>query len=275
MKGRVAQVLTLAAALAAAAGCATTSEAVSRPPDVEVSELRSTSITPDLVKFQSRILIDNRSSSSLDFERVDYAVDLFDRELFNDAFSDMKRTKGRGHETVTFHFQIAMKDILDQAPALLAEGSMRVTFRGTVYPEASSGYEAQPFSRTVVIPIPRIPEVALTGTEGLPLSDGFRVRLRVHNTNSFPITISSVESYLDVNQVRYRLVHSEEATELGPDSSGNLFLRMENTKGKTLSLLLNTLQSPSPKFTLGGTITCSTPYGWVIIPVALQNEARQ
>ena len=64
------------------AGCASKGPPVVKPPTVQVSQFNSTVITPQVVKFQARILIHNRGSEALDFERVDYAVDLFNQELF-------------------------------------------------------------------------------------------------------------------------------------------------------------------------------------------------
>ena len=54
---------------------------------------------------------------------------------------------GGGRQTVTFPFQIAVADIAAQAVDLLAEGSMRVSFRGHVYPASSSGFAPIPFAR--------------------------------------------------------------------------------------------------------------------------------
>jgi hypothetical protein len=249
------------------AGCASRGPAVDQPPTVEVSEFNSTVITPQLVKFQAKIMIRNRSSQDLDFQRVDYAVDLFDSELFTSSFDGLKRTKRRGWQTVTFPFQIAMEDILDEAVVLLAEGGLDVRFRGTVYPEPASGFAPLSFQSTMTIPMPRIPKVALKGTQGVPLSDEFVVRLGVKNTNTFPISISSVDSYIELNNVRYQLLHSTQTADLEPDAWETVELLLENSPGKTLSLILNTLQSSEAEFLVGGSIECRSPYGWIIIPV--------
>ncbi len=172
---------------------------------MRVSRLASTVIQPDAgqVRGEDRDpepLIEQPRAS----ERVDYGVDLQDKPLFTDTFADMKRTKGGGNQTVTFPFQIAMKDILDQSIGILAEGAMRVAFRGTVFPASDSGWgpDAVPATRSR-IPLPKIPEVAFAGVDGTPVSDVFRVRIWVRNTNAFPLTIDSVRHYLDINQQRY------------------------------------------------------------------------
>jgi len=264
-----------AAAALLLAGCASQETVVMAPPEVRVSWFNSTVIRPELVKFEAKIVIDNNSSSALDFDRVDYAVDLLDTELFTDSFADLLRTKGRGHQTVTFPFQIAMKDILDQHIGVLAEGGVRVTFRGTVYPAASSGWQPLDFAQTILIPLPKIPEVAFVGADGVPLSELFRIHLRVRNTNLFPLTVSSIDSYLRINQQRYALLYSEQSVELAPGGSGLVTLRMEQTPGKTLSMALSTLQSPNPSFSVGGTIECRSPYGWIIIPVEVKDRQEE
>ena len=265
-------VLAPIAALLLLIGCASQGPVVMEPPTARVSRLASTVISPDLVKFEAQVVIQNRSSSSLSLERVDYTVDLQDTPLFSDTFTELLRTKGRGQQTVTFHFQIAMKDLLDKSVPILAEGGMRVAFRGSVVPASASGFGPTAFRDEVKIPIPRIPEVTFSGADGTPLSDVFRVRLRVRNTNTFAVTINSVESYLDINQQRYRMLHNEEATELQPDGIGTVTLRMENTPGKTLSMALSALQAQNPRFSVGGTIQCRSPYGWIVIPLAVENR---
>ena len=254
-------------------GCASAPEVV-EPPSVEVSRFNSTLISPQIVKFQSQIIIRNRGTAALDFDRVDYAVDLFDKELFTSSFNDMHRTKGKGTQTVTFPWQISMEDILDESIRVLAENGLRVRFRGVVHPGAGSGLRPVPFEDTFILPLPRIPEVVFAGAEGVPLTDGFKVRLRVHNTNGFPITVNRVDSHLTINDVKYQLLHTTEATELPPDQSGTVSLQMENTTGKSLSMVLNTLTSQNPEFQVGGTIECKSPYGWIVIPFTTEKQRR-
>jgi LEA14-like dessication related protein len=245
-----------------------------KPPTVQVSEFDSTVITPQVVRFTSVIRIHNRGSQALDFERVDYAVDLHDTELFVSSFDGMKRTRGRKHQTVTFPFQISMRDIMDHSVEMLAEDSMRVTFRGTVFPDRDSGYSPVHFESTISIPVPRIPRVDFAGTEGVPFSDFFLVRLRVNNTNSFPLSIQGIESYIEINDVRYQLLQTNQTTDLRPDTWETVTLEMENTPGKTLSMVLNTLQSPEPELNVGGTIECLSSYGWIVFPFDLKGRAR-
>lgn len=261
-----------AAAFLFLAGCASQETVVMGPPEVRVSYFNSTVIRPELVKFEAKIVIQNNSSAPLEFDRVDYAVDLLDAQLLTDSFAELLRTKGRGRQTVTFPFQIGMKDILDQHIGILAEGGVRVTFRGTVYLAPSSGWEPLSFQETILIPLPKIPEVSFAGADGVPLSELFRVHLRVRNTNLFPLTVSSIDSYLQINQQRYALLYSEQSVQLAPGGSGTVTLRMEQTPGKTLSMALSALQSPNPKFSLGGTIECKSPYGWIIIPVRVEDQ---
>ncbi len=258
------------AALIVIAGCTSQASTVNEPPTVKVTRLASTVFSPTLVKFEAQIEISNRSSSSLSFERVDYGVDLQDKQLFSDTFADMKRTKGGGYQTVTFPFQIAMKDIVDQSIGILAEGSMRVAFRGTVFPASDSGWGPMKFRDEVTIPLPRIPEVALANVDGTPFSDVFRVRVWVRNTNAFPVTINTVNTYLEINQQRYTMLHSEDSTRIAANATGTVTLRMENRPGKTLSMALSALSGPGLRFEVGGTIECKSPYGWIVIPVAVQ-----
>ncbi len=253
-------------------GCASQEPVLSAPPTVRVSQLESLSFTPDLVKFQAKILIHNVMTIPLDFEKVDYAVDLFDKELFTDTFNGMKRTNGGGNQTVTFPFQIAMDDIAKQVVDVLSEESVRVTFRGEVYPAAKNGFDPIPFTDTITIPIPRIPVVALVGVQGVPFSDSFSLTFSVKNTNTFAFSVDTVQTFLELNERRYSLLHTEQSTEMQPGESGIVRLRMENTPGKTLGMALNLAQSPDKKFAVTGTIRLGTPYGWFIFPIRLEGS---
>jgi hypothetical protein len=235
-------------------------------PGVEVTKLASEVITPKVVKFESKIVIRNRGTAALDFDRVDYAVDIFDKELFTSSFDGLNRTKGRKSQTVTFPWQIAMSDILDDGILLLAEEGLRVRFRGTVYPDAGFGLSPVAFERTLTIPIPELPLVLFSGADGVPLTDGFTVRLRVENGNDFPLTVNRIDSNLLINDVKYRLLHTTEAEEIPADGSGTVTLQMENSTGKTLSMVLNTVTSQDPEFQVEGVIECRSPIGWIVIP---------
>jgi hypothetical protein len=251
--------------------CASQAPVVMRPPSVEVTQLKSTLITPQIVKFEAKIVIQNNSNATMGYEGVDYAVDLFENELFTESFNRLNRTRSGQSNTVTFPFQIAMQDILDQAVDLLAEGSLKVTFRGEVFPDRSLGFAAVPFEDTISIPIPEIPEVTLLGTEGVPFSEVFRLRFNVKNTNVFAISIDTVDSFIEINKKKYELLHSIEAKDIEPEESEVLELQMENTPGKTLSMVLNILGSgDKTKFNVGGEIICNTPYGWIYIPLSTE-----
>ncbi len=251
-------------------GCASRGPVTVKPPTVGVNYFNSTLITPRVVQFKAKILIHNRGKDTLDFERVDYAVDLFQEELFHDSFKGMKKMSKRGTQTVTFPFQIAMSDIFDQEVAVLAEEQIEVTFRGIAYPDTRSGFSPLPFRKTVSIPLPRIPKIAFAGTEGVPFGKRFLLELKLKNTNIFPVEIAEINTHMEINGVKYNLLQTGEQTLIESGSWEKIALRMENTTGKTVSMILNTVKSPAPDFRLGGDIKCKSPYGWIVVPVAIQ-----
>lgn len=250
-------------------GCASKGPVVPVPPTVRVSSFRSTVITPDIIKFQAKILINNNMRAPLNFDKTDYGANLFDKPIFSDTFTGMKRTNSNGTETVTFPFQISMKDILAQDVALLAEGQLRVEFHGVVFPSVESGFAPVRFSQEITIPIPKMPTLSFEGTEGSPVGRQFSVRLSMHNSNDFDMSVDSVDSYIDLNGQRYTLLHSRQESAIPANGNGTVTLTMENSVGKTLSFALNAIQGNNIKFTVGGTIVCSTPYGWIYIPVGV------
>jgi hypothetical protein len=251
-------------------GCASPGPVVPTPPCVRVTQFDSILITPELVKFQAKVVIDNRMGAGLSIEKVVYGADLHDNPIFSDTFTDLHPMTPHGQQTVTFPFQIAMKDIMNQAVDVLAEEALRVSFRGEVFPV---GFDAVPFEATRTIPLPRIPLISLEGAEGSPLEGVFTVFLRMKNTNRFPVCLKSVDSYLEMNGKKYGLLQSQKATEIGPGGSGRFALTLQHTTGKTLSMVLNAAQSRSLRFGVGGSISCQTPYGLIHVPVELSSEA--
>ncbi len=272
MKRAVPLLAACAAIFSLVIGCASQGPVVPEPPEVSVSQFRSISFTPDLVKFQAKVLIRNPMSIPMDFEKTDYAVDLFDGELFSDSFAGMLRTKGGGTQTVTFPFQISMDDIKKKGLDVLAEEGLRVTFRGSVYTAASLGFDPVPFSSTITIPLPKIPIVTLAGWYGTPFTDLFRVRLQVTNPNSFAFTVDSIDSFLLLNDTKYSLLRTDTPTEIPAGGWGTIVLQMKTTPSKALSLALNLAQSgeSGPVLDITGSVTLATPYGWVYVPVSLK-----
>ncbi len=257
------------------AGCAHQGPVVPKPPSIRFTHFNSTLITPDIIKFQVKLAIKNQMRAKLDIQKIDYTVDLQGKPLFADSFNRLNPMKGRGRQVVTFPFQIAMKDIMDQAVDVLTDEGIRVRFRGQVYPAGDFGFAPIPFAMTRTIPLPRMPAVTVEGTEGSPFDKIFTVFLKIENTNTFPLSIKSIDSYMEINQKKYSLLRTQERTEIKPDTAETIQLRMEQSTAKTLSMVLNIVQSESLQFNIGGSIKCVTPYGLIYIPLKLQGKTTQ
>ncbi len=255
------------------AGCASRGPIVPQIPSVQVTQFDSLLFTPDIIKFQAKLVINNRMNAGLNIQKVDYGADVNDKQIFTESFSQMKPITANGQETVTFPFQIAIKDIANRAVDLLAQDALNVSFRGQVYPAGDFGFGPIPFRMTKAIPLPKIPEVSIERTEGSPLRT-FTVFLKIKNTNAFPLNIKSINSYLELNGTKYSLLRTQESTEIKPDNAETIALKMEMSTGKTLSLALNVAQSSTPQFTIGGDISCQTPYGLIYVPLKLHSEKK-
>jgi len=245
---------------------------VPTPPTVQVSEFRSTLFAPDYVRFYGQIVINNEMRAPLDFQKVDYGLSLFDKDLVDQSFADMKRLRSRGQETVNLPMRIPMKNILDQHIAILAEGKMKFTFRGSVYPSEASGFGPIPFSRTIEIPIPNIPKVTFAGTAGVPLTQSFRVQVGIENTNTFPMSINNIDTYLDLNGQKYKMLGTQQSVEIQPGSTGTVELTTQTSKTAALSMALNLAENNAINLKIGGSITAGTPYGYVFIPVEIEGK---
>jgi LEA14-like dessication related protein len=276
MLNRCASIFLGCGLIALLAGCASQQGPVEgKAPTVSVSELTSLSFTPKLIKFRAKIVVSNTMAGHLDLRKVDYAVDLYDEQLFVDSFDGVKPIDADGTETVTFPFQIAMADLMAQAPDLLAEGSLRVRFRGQLFVAAKYDIDPVPFDQSLTIPIPRIPDVVYTGSQGEPFSSSFRLGFRLTNTNTFPLTLTEAKTFLEINGNRYSLLRTRDSVEAAPGETVTVTLRMENAPGKALGMALDLIQHPNPEFDITGSITFDTPYGWVFIPVSLRETLRQ
>lgn len=263
--------LTLTILVLLVAGCAGSGPVVPTPPSVQFAQFDSVVITPEVVRYQVKLLIRNQMNAGLNLEKIDYGADVHDKPAFTDSFSQLPPIKANGQEVVTFPFQIAMKDIVGQAVDILAEEAIRVRFRGQVHPV---GFDPVPFSMTKTIPLPKMPGITVEGTRGSPADRIFTVLLRIKNTNTFPLNLRSIDSYLELNGTRYSLLRTEGRTEIQPNSAETIPLTLEQSTAKSLSMLLNVAQSGSFRFAVGGDIRCQTPYGLLFIPVRLDAENR-
>jgi LEA14-like dessication related protein len=253
------------------ASCGTPGPVVPTPPSVEVTQLDSLVIAPDVIEFQAKVLIKNRMGARLDLQRIDYGADVHDKQAFTDSFAQLYPVKANAHEVVTFPFHIAMKDIAARAVDVLAEEGIRVRFRGQVYPV---GFDPVAFEASKTIPLPKLPAITLEGTQGSPADRIFTVLLKVKNTNAFPLDIKSIKSYLELNGTKYSLLRTDQSTQIPPGSAQTVALQMEQSTAKSLSMVLNVLQSESFQFAVGGDISCQTPYGLVYVPLRIQSQTK-
>lgn len=251
-------------------GCVSMGPVVPIPPTVRVAELESLVISPDAVKYQAKVVIENRMGAGLNLEKVVYGADVHDQPAFNETFTQLRPMRRHGRQTVTFPFQIGMTDIAAQAVDVLAEEGLRVTFRGHVFPV---GFDPIPFEMTRVIPVPLVPIVTIDGAEGSPLEGVFTVYLRVANKNRFPMNLHNMDTFLELNGKRYGLLQVQGGADLGPGGSGRIALRMEQSIGKGLSMILNVAQQRSTRFAIGGSMSYQTPYGLLHLPLALTGGA--
>jgi LEA14-like dessication related protein len=239
-------------------------------PSVSVSDLKSISFSPQRIEFDARVLILNNAPVDLQVRRVDWAVDLYDQQLFTASVTDVRGTNANGSQTISLPFHIGMRDVTAQSPDLAAEGKLKVTLRGQVVTAASYGLPPVPFTQTTEIPVPKLPDVTYVGTEGEPFSGAFRLNLQATNTNDFPITLASVRTYLVINDNKYSLLHTVGSVDMPPGQTQPVVLQMENPPGKTLIMALDLLRHPNPTFYIMGTVTFKTPYGIIYIPLSLQ-----
>jgi LEA14-like dessication related protein len=255
--------------MVAACGSTPSGPVVPVSPCVEVT-FESTLITPEVIQFVGTVVITNQMRGPLEIQKVDYGADLHDQPFVDTTFAELHPMRSHGTQTVTLPIQVAMKDVAHQIEDVLAEESVRVTLHGTVFP---IGFAPIVFSATKVVPIPRIPKVALDGARGSPLDGEFTVNLRVENTNVFPLSFRSIESFLNLNGKRYDLLESECFSDVPPGASGRIALTMRQTRGKGLSMLVNVVKNQSTDFVVGGSIQCMTPHGLFLVPIEVSSSA--
>jgi len=251
----------LAGLAAVLIGCAS-QPLVTIQPTVSVSDFKSVSFSPQRIEFDARLLVQNSMPADLELQKIDWAVDLYDQELFTDSLNGLRSTNANGSQTFSLPFHIAMKDV--------AEEKLKLTFRGQVFPAARYGMNPVPFTQTIEVPVPKPPEVAYAGSEGEPFSEAFRLNFQVTNTNAFPITLMTVRTFLVINDQNYTLLHTLGSVDMKPQETRPVALQMQNFPGKALSMALNLAEHPNPTFYIMGTVTFKTPYGLVYVPLSLE-----
>jgi len=263
--------LAVLAALAAA-GCAH-GPIVPVAPDVEVTELASKELNPSEIAFESQVTIFNRMDADLDVDRIEYSVDLFDKPLFSDTFTQLKTTDGLDKQWVTFPWRVAMKDIQAQSPQVLAEGQVRVRFRGTVYPR---GFAPIPFESETAVPIPKPPLITWAGASGVPGIGVFTLNIGVQNPNGFPLNLYKLDAYVELNGSRYKLTRTEESGDIPPGGFGTVGLRFSAARvaRNLLGMAINAAVNQSAHVAVGGSIRASTPYGDMVLPLRLDGDSH-
>ena len=249
------------------AGCASHGPLIPAPPTVRVTEIEALLVTPQEIEFQAQVEIENRMGARLEFTKVDWGVDLHDRPIFTECFTELNPLRARGRNTVTFPFRIVMSDILDRAVDVLAEEGLRLKFRGEVFPV---GFAPVPFCGTRTFPLPRPPLVTVEGAQGSLLEGVFTVFLGVKNPNRFPLIIEGADTYLSINGTRYGLLRKCGAAEAPPGGSARVALTLEVSAAKTLSAILNLTRSRAPRLAVGGSFTCRAPFTVINVPVELE-----
>jgi hypothetical protein len=244
-------------------------------PSVTVRDFKSISFWPQRIEFNAGIVIRNNAPVQMEVRKVEWAVDLSDQELFTDTVSDIRNANPNGSLAISLPFHIGMRDVTDQAPDALNGGSLKVTFRGQVYTAARYGLDPVPFTQTIEVPVPMLPDVAYVGAEGEPFSSAFRLNFTVTNKNPFPITLMSVKTFLGINEKKYGLLHTRGSVDIQPGETQPVALRMENPPGKVLSMALNLIQNPNPRFSVTGTVTFNTPSGFIYIPLSLDEILQE
>lgn len=251
-------------------GACSSAPAIPIAPTVEVASFEPLVITPDAIRYRAEVVINNQMQRRLDVVKVDWEADLHGKPIASDSFDPLISVRARGQQTVALPFQIAMKDVVNQAVEVLAEEGVRVDFRGAVHPVE---FDPVPFETSRTIPLPKIPVVSIQGVDGVPLQGKFQVILGIKNNNAFPMTFQSVDSYLGFHGKRYTLLKSRNDAEIGPGSTGTVTLTMRRTGGRSLSLTLNMIQPEGEtKFEIGGSFSCHTPHGLFEVPLKLNSD---
>ena len=240
------------------------------PPTAELLQFDSTLITPDAIDFVGKVAITNHMRGPLQIEKVDYSADLHEQPYLSQSFTELRPMRSRGTQTVTLPIRVAMQQVVKQIDDVVSEESVRVTLHGTVYPV---GFAPIPFTGTKVIPIPRLPRIALDGAQGNPLEGAFTVFLKVENKNPFPLDFTAIESFLTLNGKRHDLLKTESFQCVAPGGSGRIALTMRQTRSKGLGMLINVVQNQSAEFAVGGSIRCQTPHGLFLLPVEVSSSA--
>jgi LEA14-like dessication related protein len=209
----------------------------------------------------------NNMPVAIPLDRVDYQFDLNEERLTAGSFDQFQSFKGYGRQVVTFPFHIAFEDIVAHALAKNDDPSYHVDFYGELFVGGDFPFTSIPFRIAKTIPVPKIPEVRLAGTEGSPLQGEFIVNFRIKNANSFPIWIKAVKTKMELNQRNYELFQNGETPRLEAGETQTLSLKMTNPLGKGIGMLASVLISGKTDIEVSGNIRFGTPFGDIYLRV--------
>lgn len=250
-------------------GCAHNIHDLSKPvrPGIRFLSFNSVSIQPTGVRFIAKMEIKNNMPVSIPLDRVDYRFELNQKTLATGTFDKFSTLKGRGRKVVSFPFHIAFEDIAAHALASEKKPGYHVNFNGNLYLGKGLPFAAIPFRIAKIIPVPKLPEVRMSGTEGSPLEGKFVVNLDIKNANRFPIWIKSVNTKMEMNRKNYELFQSGAVPRLEPGETQTLSMEMTNPVGKGIGILANVLISGKMDFKVGGDLKFGTPFGDIYLPL--------
>ena len=153
----------------------------------------------------------------LELAKVDWAVDMLTRSFSTNSFSGLKRTDGNGTQTVSslpFHIVMKVRDGAGARPPGGREAEGHVprpgVQRGPLWAFAGALHAIHRD------PDPEAPDVAYVGSEGEPFSSSFRLNFTVTNSNSFPIALTSVKTFLEISGRKYSLLHTRKSVDVRP-----------------------------------------------------------
>ena len=256
------------------AGCAHRGPVVPVAPALRFVEFNSVALRPEGIEFRVRLDLKNRMPVPLPLDRLDYRLDLNGRRFLTGSFRDFKAFGGRSRQTVTLPFRLAYEDLVAHAIAGEHGPGYRVAFEGDLRILGDYPFAVIPIRMEKTLPVPRMPEITLAGTEGSPVGERFEVLFRVKNTNTFPVWVKAVDASLDLNDQSYDLLHAGAKQRFEPGQEGTLVLEMRNTLGKAVGMFANVLLSGKSEFKAAGRLRFGTPFGDLFLPFGGRGSSR-
>ncbi|MCD4812286.1 LEA type 2 family protein [bacterium] len=252
-------------------GCAHLQSLI-EPPQVRVLSVKPVFITPQNIGFRAKISVTNRVPIRIPLKKLEFTVGVNGRHFTSGAVETIEAVGGSAAQVVEVPFQINFSDLTALVVQVQKAEKMHLEFNGRLHLGGQFSFPAVPFSFKVVLPIPRLPSVTFGGFKLMHQEKNVGLKIRVKNPNTFPLAMSKIGVQATIAGQSYTLAALKDKPVIAANAEGEIWLKIGDSVGKTLSLFTQMLLNRNPQVSFSGELESETPFGKLAIPIGISSR---